>query len=108
MLPKPAETSANPSEPVHTPANGFEQEWLDVEQSVALALELGLSRTPKTIRKWAERSSGLPDGDVVARREDTQWNYRWLIEKASLIRKVEEELELSGANHPKPVRTGAN
>lgn len=99
---------ANHSEPVHTLANGFEHEWLDVEQAVALALELGLSRTPKTIRKWAERSSGLPDGDVVARRDDTPWGYRWLIEKASLTRKVEEELELRGGNHPEPVRTGSD
>lgn len=108
MFPQTKPDGANQPEPVRTLPNTFEQEWLDVEQSVAYALELGLSRTPKTIRKWAERSSGLPDGDVVARREDTPWGYRWLIEKSSLARKVEEDLELRSANLPEPVRTGSS
>lgn len=103
----PARTGAHPPAPDQTSANGFEQEWLSVEQAVVYCAELGLTRTPKTVRKWAERSSGLPDGDVVARKQDTPWGYRWQIEKTSLTRKVEEELELQAANEPEPVRTGS-
>lgn len=103
----PTRTGAHPPAPHQTSANGFEQEWLSVEQAVVFCAELGLTRTPKTVRKWAERSSGLPDGDVVARKQDTPWGYRWQIEKAPLIRKVEEELELQAAQEPEPVRTGS-
>jgi len=94
-------------EPARTGADPFEQEWLSVEQAVVYCAELGLTRTPKTIRKWAERSSGLPDGDVLARKEDTPWGYRWQIEKASLTRKVEEEIELRGANPSELVHAGS-
>lgn len=99
---------ANPSEPVQSGSNQFEQDWLSVEQAVVYCAELGLTRTPKTIRKWAERSSGLPDGDVVARKQDTPWGYRWQIEKTSITRKVEEELELQAASEPEPVPTGSH
>lgn len=94
-------------EPMRTGADPFEQKWLSVEQAVVYCAELGLTRTPKTIRKWAERSSGLPDGDILARKEDTPWGYRWQIERASLTRKVEEEIELRGANPSEPVRTSS-
>ncbi|MEL6644098.1 MAG: hypothetical protein AAFQ79_09195 [Pseudomonadota bacterium] len=102
----PDHFGAHPSEQVPTGAHQFEQDWLSVEQAVVYCAELGLTRTPKTVRKWAERSSGLPDGDVVARKQDTAWGYRWQIERASLTRKVEEELELQAANETEPVRTG--
>jgi len=98
--------SVNQSEPAQTGAHPFEQDWLSVEQAVVYCAELGLTRTPKTIRKWAERSSGLPDGEVLARKEDTPWGYKWQIEKVSLTRKVNEELELRAANTPELVRTG--
>jgi hypothetical protein len=98
---------AHPVKPVRTGADLFEQEWLSVEQAVVYCAELGLTRTPKTVRKWAERSSGLLDGDVLSRKEDTPWGYRWQIEKRSITRKVEEELELRGANQIEPVRTGS-
>lgn len=107
FIPNVGGQSAHPPEPVRTGADTFEQEWLSVEKAVVYCAELGLTRTPKTIRKWAERSSGLPDGDVLARKEDTPWGYRWQIEKASLTRKVEEEIELRGANPSEPVYTGA-
>ena len=98
-----------PSEPVRTGSNPLSQEWLDVAQAVVRCAELGLIRTPKTVRKWAERSAGLADGDVISRKEDTPWGgYRWLIEKAPLTRKVEEELELRGPNQDEPVRTAPN
>lgn len=98
FIPNSDEHLSHHPEPVRTGAHPFEQEWMSVEQAVVYCAELGLTRTPKTIRKWAERSSGLPDGDVLARKEDTPWGYRWQIEKASLTRKVEEEIELRGAN----------
>ncbi len=47
----------------------------------------------------------MPDGDVVARKEDTLWGYRWLIESNSLTRKVEEDIQFQGANQTEPVRT---
>ncbi|WP_338548960.1 hypothetical protein [Roseovarius phycicola] len=103
----PGHTGAHPVEPKQTGAHSFEQEWLSVNQAVAYCAELGLARTPKTVRKWAERSSSLPDGDVVSRKQDTMWGYRWQIEKASLTRKVEEELELRSTTETEPVRTGA-
>lgn len=103
----PDRTGAHPTEPVQTNAHPFEQEWLSVEQAVVFSAELGLTRTPKTVRKWAERSSGVADGDVLSRKEDTPWGYRWQIEKSSLTRKVEEELELRSANEIEQVRTGS-
>jgi len=109
MFPHPEPSEANTPEPVRTDPNGFEQVWLTVDQAVAYCEERGLSRTPKTVRKWAERSSGLADGDVISRKEDTAWgSYRWLIEQASLSKKVEEELELRAANQPEPVHTSSN
>ncbi|MEO1453049.1 MAG: hypothetical protein AAFR73_13245 [Pseudomonadota bacterium] len=94
------------SEPVRRGVHRFQQDWMSVEEAVVYCAELGLTRTPKTVRKWAERSSGLPDGDVVARKQDTPWGYRWQIEKGSLTRKVDEELDLQAANEPEPVPTG--
>lgn len=98
-----------PFEPVRNSSNGFEHRWMTVEQAVVFCAERGLNRTPKTIRKWAERSSGLADGEVVARKEDTPYgNYRWQIDVTSLARKVEEELSVRNTNQPEPVRPGAN
>ncbi|MCE8006009.1 hypothetical protein [Aestuariivita sp.] len=101
------QTSSHPSEPVRTPENPLEYEWLTVDEAVAFCAERGLSRTPKTLRKWAERSYNKEDADITVRREDTMWSYRWKIEKASLARKVDQELSLAGANASEPVRTGA-
>ena len=64
---------AHHSEPVPTGAHEFEQDWLSVEQAVIFCAELGLTRTPKTVRNWAKRSFGSADGDVVSRKEDTPW-----------------------------------
>ena len=99
---------SHPSEPVRTPENPLEYEWLTVDQAVAFCAERGLSRTPKTLRKWAERSYNKEDADIIVRRADTMWGYRWKIEVTSLTRKVEEELSLASAHPSEPVRTGAN
>ncbi|MEO0938559.1 MAG: hypothetical protein AAFY38_10440 [Pseudomonadota bacterium] len=98
-------TGTHLSEPVRTPENPLEYEWLTVDEAVAFCADRGLSRTPKTLRKWAERSYNKEDADIIVRREDTMWSYRWKIEKASLARKVDQELSLSGANTSELVRT---
>lgn len=102
------ETGSHMPEPVRTPENPLEYEWLTVEQAVAFCAERGLTRTPKTLRKWAERSYKRDDADIIVRREDTMWAYRWKIEKSSLARKIDEELSLAQANQSEPVRTGAH
>lgn len=101
------QTGSHPPEPVRTPENPLEYEWLTVDQAVAFCAERGLSRTPKTLRKWAERSYNKEDADIIVRREDTMWSYRWKIEKSSLARKVDQELSLAGVNASEPVRTSA-
>lgn len=94
-----------------------DSDWLGIEESVALCAEHGLTRTPKTLRKWAARSFGRADGDVIANRQDTpSGNYRWLIDRQSLMRKIEQELELQKtlaseepeAAHVGVVQTGAD
>lgn len=101
--------SHSPSEPVQTSSNTPETEWLAVNDAAEYCLSRGLVRTPKTVRKWAERSYNKSDGDVLSRREDTVWGrYRWSIEKNSLERKIEDELRREGSNQGEPVRTGSN
>ena len=102
------QTGSHLSEPVRTPENPLEYTWLTVDEAVAFCAERGLSRTPKTLRKWAERSYNKEDAEIIVRREDTMWANRWKIEKASLTRKIDEELSLAQANPPAPVRTGAH
>ena len=100
---KKGESGANEFEYPTPPTEDFETVWLTVDEAVTYCDEQGLSRTAKTIRKWAERSYNIPEGDVVSRREDTLWGrYRWKIEKASLARKVIDELSRER------VHTGAN
>ncbi len=103
------ESSAHPSEPVRTGPELFEEVWLTVDEAVAYCAEQGLSRTAKTLRKWAERSFNVPEGEVVSLREDTLWGrYRWKIERASLVRKVAEELSRERDAQRDPVQTGAH
>ena len=102
-------------------------DWVSVEEAVLICTERGLSRTPKTVRKWASRSQGKDDGqaEILVRRQDTaNGNFRWRIERISLERKVDQELELlqsapsqqANENEPDhtrahmlaPVRTGSD
>jgi len=109
MFPSHDALRTNTPEPARTGSHPFEQVWLNVGQAVVRCAERGLTRTPKTLRKWAERSSNIGDGDVTSRKEDTSnGGYRWLIEETSLHRKIDEELELRAANPAEPVQTGAN
>jgi len=81
-------------EPVRTGADLF-PEWLSVREAVLYCESKGLSRTGKTIRKWAKLASTAEGGagDIVVRTQDTENNYRWLIERKSLDIKIEQELE---------------
>lgn len=93
-------------------------DWLTVQDAVTHCQSEGLSRTPKTIRKWAMRSHLLEPGagDVVARSQDTENGFRWLIERSSLDVKIAQELEFDSRkkaetfvpNLLEPVATGAD
>jgi len=91
---KPTQTGSLPPE-----------EWLDVHGAVNHCQTRGLTRTPKTVRKWAKRSHQDPEnGDISARREDIATGHRWLIELVSLDRKIDEELEFEARNGSELVR----
>lgn len=102
-------------EPVRTGADPF-PEWLSVREAVLYCETKGLSRTAKTVRKWAKLASTADDGagDIAVRTQDTENNYRWLIERKSLDIKIEQELEYDrrksevrlGAHTSGQVRTG--
>ena len=106
-----------PSEPVATGADRF-GDWLTVQDAVTYCQSKGLSRTPKTVRKWALRSQNLDagTGDVVSRAQDTENGFRWLIERKSLDVKIAQELEFDARKKPEtfvphllePVETGAD
>ena len=103
---------AHPSEPVPTGAQGF-GDWLTIAEAVAYCADKGLARTPKTVRKWAHRSHLQPDNaDLVVRREDVDNGFRWTVERASLDRKIEQELEFEARrakeNDTELVHTGAH
>jgi len=84
---------AHRQEPVQTSARGA-SEWLTVAEAVSYCALKHLPRTAKTVRKWAHRSHLDPEnGDVVVRREDVENGFRWTIERASLDRKIKQELE---------------
>jgi hypothetical protein len=100
-------TGVNLSKPVpterHNPTN-----WVTVSEATIRCTELGLSRTPKTIRKWAARSHSSPENaDISVRREDTGNGFRWSIELSSLDRKIEEELEFEARKRGAQAGTSA-
>ncbi|MEM6608109.1 MAG: hypothetical protein AAF689_05965 [Pseudomonadota bacterium] len=82
---------------------------MTVSEAVILCTERGLSRTPKTIRKWAARSYAFPESaDILVRREDIENGFRWSIEATSLNRKIDEELEFERRKAQEPYGTGAH
>jgi hypothetical protein len=105
------------SVPVDTGVHPFAP-WLTVQEAVAYCVDKGLPRTPKTVRKWAQRSvEAAPGaGDVVVQRQDTENGFRWLISRESLDVKIEQEKEFSvrvddevdGSNGSEHVATGSN
>ena len=111
------EAGANMSEPVPTSVDMFGQ-WLTVQEAVAHCLSKGLHRTPKTVRKWAMRSRNVESGsaEIVAKMQDTENGFRWLIERASLDVKIAQEIEFearksagdSDAHMSEPVLTSVD
>jgi hypothetical protein len=82
---------------------------MTVSEAVIRCTERGLSRTPKTIRKWAARSSAFPESaDISVRREDTENGFRWSIEATSLDLKIDEELEFERRKLQEPDGTGVH
>ena len=83
-----------------------EDAWLSVAEAVAYCTERGLSRTAKTVRKWAARSAAHPEeAEISARREDTDNGFRWVVEQSSLDRKIDEELEFEARKEVEQVHT---
>jgi hypothetical protein len=107
----------NPSAPLPTGSHQL-GDWLTVQDAATYCQTKGLSRTPKTIRKWAMRSQNLDGGtgDVVSRSQDTENGFRWLIERNSLDVKIAQELEFDTRkkaetfvpNLLEPVETGVD
>lgn len=86
-----------------------QRQWLTVPEAVRYCADQGLSRTPKTLRKWAARSHLSPENaDISVRQEDTENGFRWSIEVNSLDRKIDEELEYERRKQPDVDRTGAH
>ena len=110
-------SDSQPSEPVPTGADGF-RDFLTIQECVVYAEIHGLSRTPKTFRKWAHWAHQDSVGDeVFARREDTGNGFRWTIARSWLDKKIREELErrstgselaFTGVHPSAPVDTGAS
>ncbi len=57
---------------MRTPENPLEYTWLTVDEAVAFCPERGLSRTPKTLRKWAERSDNKEDAEIAFLRDQLE------------------------------------
>ena len=68
-------------------------EWLTVQEAVAYCGARGLSRTSKTVRKWAQRARDPESGtaEISVKAQDTENGFRWLIERSSLDVKIEQE-----------------
>jgi transposase len=106
---------AHISEHVSTDTEVFGQ-WLTVQEAVAYCLSKGLSRTSKTVRKWAQRARDPESGtaEISVKAQDTENGFRWLIERSSLDVKIEQEKqfeqrkdgEAGDANRSEQVATG--
>jgi transposase len=108
---------AHASEQVGTGFDGFGQ-WLTVQEAVAYCLSKGLSRTSKTVRKWAQRARDPDSGtaEIAVKAQDTENGFRWLIERSSLDVKIEQEKQFEKRRDGKsddvdlsaPVASGAH
>ena len=80
------------SEQVSTGAELF-GDWLTVQEAVTYCLSKALNRTPKTVRKWAQRARDPNSGtaEISVKAQDTENGFRWLIERSSLDVKIEQE-----------------
>lgn len=64
-----------------------ETKWLTVAEASLLCSEMGLERTPKTIRAWARNEH------VAAQKKSTSNGEMWILDKASLETKIKTEIE---------------
>ena len=93
------------------PDHMAEAEWLGVPEAVAYCETQGLRRNIKTVRRWAARSLARPESaELVAREQDTPNGFRHMIEKASLDRKIAQEIAFeanrAGAGMSADAQTG--
>ena len=112
----------NQSEQVGTGAHRF-GDWISTEEAVAYCHAKGLSRTLKTIRKWAKRGyENSREGEITVRKQDTANKFRWLIQRTSLDIKIGQEKDIdarraagssqsdapTGGDRSEPVPTGSS
>lgn len=64
-----------------------EANWLSVKEGSLICYELGLSRSPKSIRRWCA------SGDIEAEKRPNGKTDQWFINRESLEIKINEELE---------------
>jgi len=87
-----------------------ETKWLTIAEASQLCSQMGLERTPKTIRGWARNEH------VVAQKKSTSNGEMWILEKASLETKINTEIEYrdqtrasqTSSDVSEPVQTRAN
>jgi Asp-tRNA(Asn)/Glu-tRNA(Gln) amidotransferase B subunit len=78
-----------------------EGEWLSVADAVAYCAAHGLIRNIKTVRRWAHRSFAHPESaDVLVRKQDTETDFRYVIERSSLDVKISQELVFEAQKKP--------
>lgn len=61
--------------------------WLTVDEASLHCQQMGLNRSKKTMRRWAQHR------EVEAKKQTMQKGMRWLINQLSLETKIQEELE---------------
>lgn len=86
-----------------------EIKWLTVAEATLHSREMGLDRTPKTIRSWAR------NGHVLAKKQTTHTGEMWVLDQDSLITKIKSEIEFRDQQTAKqsnmasePVQTSAD
>lgn len=85
--------------------------WLSVADAVTYCAAKGLVRNIKTVRRWAHRSFAHPESaEVLVRKQDTETDFRYVIERSSLDVKITQELAFDAQKKPArltaPERTG--
>ncbi len=90
--------------------------WLSVAEAVAYCASRGLHRNIKTVRRWAHRSVARPEtAEVLAQKQDTETDFRYVIERGSLDVKIAQELafeaqqtrpDMGGHDRPGPDMPG--
>jgi len=86
-----------------------ETKWLTIAEASLLCSQMGLERTPKTIRGWARNEH------VIAQKKSTSNGEMWILDKASLETKIKTEIEYrdqmkasqTSANQSEPVQTSS-